>query len=712
MTDEHSQLDTTKEASPAHVSIDHLCSSYVTRWGLRVLLRMNFKERFFETHDILSNFDILQTVGLLDYYDNELSIQPEGRKKLIGKMDEHLARLNDSTPQADDVILCNIQLLQKSLSLAPTDTLLLHLAAAVHQNNGLATLFEMIGEVNFRQAKHLLAIILATPLSLLERSLSKDGVLYSSGLFNGEYLQSRLPLLRYCLSLSDNIASALSRPHTTQASLLQSFFRPSPAPRLAPADYQHIAHDFTLTQNYLKSAIKQRTPGVNILIYGAPGTGKTEMVRTLCHDAQLHLHEIAMEDQNGHPIHGPERFMTLRLSQRLLQESTSGVLLFDEVEDVFPVPQQHFFEPQKTGDVKKSWINNVLETNTVPTFWLCNHTHQIDPSYLRRFDVVLQLRSLNSDVRLRIIKKYLGDLPVSEHWLSKMSEQTQLAPALVEKAVKVANHLELADEKETEAVLDKIIKNSLEVMGLPRHTQIKAPQHTAYNLDYVNPDTDLDKICQRFNENSTAKICLYGPPGTGKTAFAHHVAKVLGKSILVKRASDILSKWVGEAEKNIANMFEEATQNGQILLLDEADSFLQERQSAGQAWEVTQVNEMLVQMEVFNGIFIASTNLRESLDAASLRRFDFKIKFDFMTRDQSLQLFSQVLQENGLPVELISEDHKKELFKMDKLTAGDFATVIRQSLCLSQTLSTDILLDGLHKEIQAKPNYNKPIGFF
>jgi hypothetical protein len=81
---------------------------------------------------VLSNFDILQTVGLLDYHDNELRFQPEGRKKLSHKMDEHLVRLDGSTPHVEDIILCNIQLLQKSLSFPPTDTLLLHLAAAIH----------------------------------------------------------------------------------------------------------------------------------------------------------------------------------------------------------------------------------------------------------------------------------------------------------------------------------------------------------------------------------------------------------------------------------------------------------------------------------------------------------------------------------------------------------------------------------------------------
>ena len=74
-------------------------------------------------------------------------------------------------------------------------------------------------------------------------------------------------------------------------------------------------------------------------------------------------------------------------------------------------------------------------------------------------------------------------------------------------------------------------------------------------------------------------------------------------------------------------MFREAATEKAVLLLDEADSFLADRKSARSSWEVTQVNEILQQMENFSGVFICATNLVTSLDAAALRRFTFKIKF-------------------------------------------------------------------------------------
>lgn len=91
----------------------------------------------------------------------------------------------------------------------------------------------------------------------------------------------------------------------------------------------------------------------------------------------------------------------------------------------------------------------------------------------------------------------------------------------------------------------------------------------------------------------------------------------MGIPLLIKRASDLMSMWVGENEQNIALAFKEAEQDGALLLIDEVDSFLQDRRGAKNSWEVTLVNEMLTQMEAFSGVFIASTNLMDGLDQAT-----------------------------------------------------------------------------------------------
>ena len=125
----------------------------------------------------------------------------------------------------------------------------------------------------------------------------------------------------------------------------------------------------------------------------------------------------------------------------------------------------------------------------------------------------------------------------------------------------------------------------------------------------VNPDVDLANLIQGLKRRPEVRLCLYGPPGTGKTEFGHYLAQQLDKRLVVRRASDILDKYVGGTEANIAEMFSEAKRENAVLLLDEADSFLRDKNHARQSWEITQVNELLTQMEAYDGIFICSTNL-------------------------------------------------------------------------------------------------------
>jgi AAA+ superfamily predicted ATPase len=125
-------------------------------------------------------------------------------------------------------------------------------------------------------------------------------------------------------------------------------------------------------------------------------------------------------------------------------------------------------------------------------------------------------------------------------------------------------------------------------------------------------------------------------------------------------------------------MFDEARDDDAVLLLDEADSFLRDRRGAQRSWEVTQVNELLTQMEDFQGLFICATNLLDELDEASLRRFDLKIKFGFLQPDQAWILFRQTLKQHGSALKA-AKKWKSRLADVDNLTPGDFATVVRQN---------------------------------
>lgn len=206
----------------------------------------------------------------------------------------------------------------------------------------------------------------------------------------------------------------------------------------------------------------------------------------------------------------------------------------------------------------------------------------------------------------------------------------------------------------------------------------------------------------------SGRLCLYGPPGTGKTAYGRWLAEQMGIPILVKRASDLMSKWVGDNEKNIALAFRQAEQEKSILMIDEVDSFLRDRRGAEQGWQVNLVNEMLTQMEAFSGVFIASTNLMGGLDQAALRRFDLKVKFNFLRTEQAWELLLRHC--NEMKIVAPTQELRARVNRMHELTPGDFAAVLRQHR-FRAIKTTDELVAALEAECAVKENGKLSIGF-
>jgi len=298
-----------------------------------------------------------------------------------------------------------------------------------------------------------------------------------------------------------------------------------------------------------------------------------------------------------------------------------------------------------------------------------------------------------------------------------MAHDERLTPAHIERAVRVARLAGMEKAEEVEATLTRVLQNSLAVQSPERPAAPVTPE--VYDLRFLNASDDLGKLVETLERRAREQgplhgsICLYGPPGTGKTAFAHHLAERVQRPLLVKRASDILGPFVGQTEANLAAMFRQARDEGAVLLLDEADSFFQNRRGASQNWEVTQVNELLVQMESFEGLFVCSTNLFEHLDEASLRRFTLKIKFDPLRPEQRMALFERTLSALGqvLPTDAVAST-RASLDQLNTLTPGDFATVRRQALLLETTVDARALLVALERECRNKPNAQRSrLGF-
>lgn len=685
-----------------HRSLKYPYADLVALWTFRILLNLKCWKNMGGLYgSYTSDGDLLRTIGLGHVEDTNIS-KEEFHHAIKGQYRLYSGKRHKTCAAFEK----KFNRFTKLIALSKTEVQILKFILALHNQSGLNSAADLLGELNGSSIQSALSIILNMPEHKIKIALSGNGKLIRSGIL--KFRTGEMSYLRSKLCLMDGISNMLFNPGSGE--MLHHFFQKGKDAHLKPADYNYIADDYSLIKKYLQEGKKQSLKGINILVYGCPGTGKTELTRTMSRDLGLDLFEISTVNTDGDTLNGSRRIDAFQLSQQILAQHDKALILFDEIEDVFP--SVSFFFGTSAEEKRKAWINKLLEENPVPAFWVCNDIDELDNAYIRRFDIVLKLDPPPKNVREKMLNKYLAETSVSQGWIKRAAENQHLAPALISRAARVAS---MTKEKEnTEKTLEKVLGNTLCAMGYSGKLMERESKNLlSYRLDALNPDRDINKLLAGMKKHNQARICLYGPPGTGKTAFGRYVAKSMGQKLSIKRASDILASLVGETEKNIARMFAEARSDNAILLLDEADSFLRDRSNARQSWEVSQVNELLTRMEEFDGIFICSTNLVDALDAASLRRFDLKIKFDYLLPDQAWILFRQTLLEYDVHVKEKDESHwKKKLSGLRHLTPGDFATVIRQYRLNDAELSAEALLHELAAEVAFKQQpVSRGIGF-
>nr|WP_295774079.1 AAA family ATPase [Rhodoferax sp.] len=526
------------------------------------------------------------------------------------------------------------------------------------------------------------------------------------------------------MKVSEKLPPVLMRPYRDQAELMAVFTRLSAKSALGMDDFAFVADDARVLCNLLANAVARQEVGINVLLYGPPGTGKTELAKVVVQSAGLELFEVEYADRDGNSLSGRDRYRSLQIAQVFLKGSAQAALLFDEVEDVFPPISSEAAQWMARADATaappngsvsgKAWVNQVLESNVVPTIWVTNRIEQIDPAFRRRFAYHLELKSPPPGAREELVRKTLTGVAVSEAFVGRLAKRKGLTPAQIRTAVRFAG-LARAEtvsgtENALEALIERQLKNADLALGNRATDGARLTAATRYDPDLLNVESrfEIPRMVQALQARGHGTLCFYGPPGTGKTALAEHIATTLAQPLHVRQASDLMGKYVGETEQNMAAMFREAETENAILLLDEADSFLQDRRGAQRSYEVTEVNEMLQGMERFHGIFICTTNLMDRIDQAALRRFTFKIQFKPLTRAQRLTLF--VLEACAGDATRLDRHLENRLTALDQLCVGDFSAVKRQNAILDVHLEPAEFLEQLEAEHRIKPEVREARG--
>ena len=559
----------------------------------------------------------------------------------------------------------NLNLLQGNLGLNSTERDILRFVAIMYNYEVISNACSLLGDLNNIQATKAISKILNLRFSDVQKAFKKDGIFAKTSIVK---LENNVHNLKYKIDvINNNFMCDLFVKCESMDEIFESAIKPCSKTNLTTKNYPHIKEDVKILLSFLKNAIRKKQKGVNVLLYGSAGTGKTELSKVIASELNLKLYEVAYDDEYGYATED-RRLRSYCLAQNVLSAG-SNLLMYDEAEDIFNTNND---EKRQYG---KAFINRSLETNELPTIWITNNILDMDEAVVRRFNLAIEIGIPTEDVRAKIIKKYSENL-IDSKLVKKLAKNQFVAPAVVSNASLVVSNLNTKDKNKA---FERVISNTLKAQGydeIEKDEKPSADLPSSYDPNFVNSDCDLNELIQGIKESKNARICLYGVPGTGKSAYAKFIAKSLKKPIIIKKGSDLLSMFVGGTEQNIALAFKEAKDKKAVLVFDEVDSFLQDRSMAARSWEVTQVNEMLVQMESFDGIFIATTNLIDNLDKACLRRFDLKLEFGYLLPEQARNLFKK---ECALLKVKFDENASKKVSNLGLLAPGDFASVRRQA---------------------------------
>ena len=608
-----------------------------------------------------------------------------------------------ASPARADRTARRVRRLAKATRLSRTDTAVLELELRRQLDSLVGSLIDEIGDARewnrstFRLGNPMLPRVLGLSSGKVYGRFAPDAPLVTSGLMSIDDDGD--------VTILDRLTRLHWLPQEAGCDVQRLLLDEAGAGELHWSDFDHVACDRDHLERILSGALRSDKRGVNVLVYGPPGTGKTEFCKTLAARLEAPLYVVGESDASGSEPSRQERMQELRFAQRLLAGDSRSLLLFDEMEDLLSsqgtLVAALFGSRGFAGlpaEGSKVFMNRLLEETPVPILWTSNAARQTSQVLLRRMMFALELRKPPPKVRARIWARHLA-----RHGIESTEEDAKALAREFDVTPGVASGVTAAARLGGGTI--EGVRRGVRALADVMSGRTAPTQPTPHNFDpaLIRADMDPVQLADRVAGSGARcfSLCLQGPPGTGKSAYVRHLADRLGFEVMQKRASDLMSMWVGGTEKQVAEAFAEARDAEAFLVFDEADSLLIDRRLAQQSWEVSQVNEMLTWMESHPLPFACTTNFGERLDPATLRRFTFKITLGFLSPEQAKAAF-RVYFGIEAPAGIAS---------LPNLALGDFPVVRRRAEILGCLGDLQALKKMLWGECEAKPLHPRRVGF-
>jgi hypothetical protein len=507
--------------------------------------------------------------GWLSFFvdGSETKDQANRNKPIQERVQEALKSHEIPHRAASNRLARNIRCLSATLGMSAGERRLLRLAVLRWLFEPLELALSVCGKVHQLDASRLLAAAIDSPSGLVFQSLEPSRSLRASGLLSTAQFPCRVPdLLRLPTGLAEDVIFNAKGAEAVLARLC----RISAPAKLKRQDFPQAASEIDVIVAMLKSMDNLPRLGMNVLIYGTPGTGKTEFARMVSAEVGHQLLEVPCVDGDEDPLNAERRFLAYWTCQRIAAAQSRGMVLFDEAEDVFPPLPKGIGQTaaDNARGPRKAWINSMLESNAVPTIWTSNSIHQIEDSILRRFDLVFELLPPGLRLRRAITDRYLGSLGISPEMLERLARTRTLVPAHVERLAAVLAPIQDSGEDASRACATAINHHLREFHGVAC-----AMESTArFSGDVVPPvsDRSISRVAQDIVGSHARRIIVKGRSASDRRSWCDCLARHLDRDLSVISLL-LYFHPNGPDHRHLARRLDRSLRADEIVLLDDVD---------------------------------------------------------------------------------------------------------------------------------------------